>query len=65
MSLVSSALMSSPASQIRLLLVEDVPQVAQYIRGLLDAQQSIKLVDVVDGRRPGGGRRSSSCVRTW
>ena len=44
--------MSSPASQIRLLLVEDVPQVAQYVRGLLDAQQSIKLVDVVaDGGR--------------
>src|ERR1035437_8394949 len=46
------ALMSSPVSQIRLLLVEDVPQVAQYVRGLLDAQQSIKLVDVVaDGGR--------------
>jgi pilus assembly protein CpaE len=44
--------MSSPASQIRLLLVEDVPQVAQYVRGLLNAQQAIKLIDVVaDGGR--------------
>ena len=38
--------------QIRLLVVEDVPQVAQYIRGLLNSQQSIKLLDVVtDGSR--------------
>ncbi len=44
--------MSSSASQIRLLLVEDVPQVAQYVRGLLNAQQAIKLIDVVaDGGR--------------
>ena len=44
--------MSGSTSQIRLLLVEDVPQVAQYVRGLLNAQQSIKLVDVVtDGSR--------------
>jgi pilus assembly protein CpaE len=44
--------MPSPASQIRLLLVEDVPQVAQYVRGLLNAQQAIKLIDVVsDGGR--------------
>jgi len=44
--------MSGSTSQIRLLLVEDVPQVAQYVRGLLNAQQSIKLVDVVtDGGR--------------
>jgi pilus assembly protein CpaE len=43
--------MSTPG-QIRLLLVEDVPQVAQYIRGLLAAQSAIKLVDVVnDGSR--------------
>ena len=33
--------------QIRLLLVEDVPQVAQYIRGLLKSQATIKLLDVV------------------
>jgi pilus assembly protein CpaE len=39
--------MSSPSSEIRLLLVEDVPQVAQYVRGLLNAQQAIKLIDVV------------------
>ena len=33
--------------QIRLLLVEDVPQVAQYVRGLLNAQNSVRLVDIV------------------
>ncbi|HKG55975.1 MAG TPA: response regulator [Candidatus Limnocylindrales bacterium] len=38
--------------QVRLLLVEDVPQVAQYIRGLLTAQSAIKLLDVVtDGTK--------------
>src|SRR5262245_60066318 len=38
--------------QIRLLVVEDVPQVAQYIRGLLNSQQAIKLLDVVsDGSK--------------
>src|SRR3954468_10202115 len=38
--------------QVRLLLVEDVPQVAQYIRGLLNAQTAIKLLDVVtDGTK--------------
>jgi pilus assembly protein CpaE len=31
----------------RLLLVEDVPQVAQYIRGLLNSQSSVKLLDVL------------------
>jgi pilus assembly protein CpaE len=41
--------------QIRLLVVEDVPQVAQYIRGLLNAQATIKLLDVVhDGARVAG-----------
>ena len=40
------------ADEIRLLLVEDVPQVAQYIRNLLSAQNSIKLLDVVtDGTK--------------
>ncbi len=40
------------ADQIRLLVVEDVPQVAQYIRGLLSSQQAIKLLDVVtDGSK--------------
>ena len=40
------------ADQIRLLVVEDVPQVAQYIRGLLNSQQAIKLLDVVtDGSK--------------
>ncbi len=38
--------------QLRLLVVEDVPQVAQYIRGLLNSQSTIKLLDVVnDGSR--------------
>ncbi len=38
--------------QIRLLVVEDVPQVAQYIRGLLNSQTAIKLLDVVsDGTK--------------
>ncbi|MDQ1322878.1 MAG: Response regulatory protein, partial [Chloroflexota bacterium] len=38
--------------QIRLLVVEDVPQVAQYVRGLLSSQSAIKLLDVVsDGSR--------------
>jgi CheY-like chemotaxis protein len=41
--------------QLRLLVVEDVPQVAQYIRGLLNSQQTIKLLDVVtDGSRVAG-----------
>lgn len=49
---VSSNPMSSSASQIRLLLVEDVPQVAQYVRGLLNAQSQIKILDVLtDGSR--------------
>ncbi|MEA2676210.1 MAG: pilus assembly protein CpaE [Chloroflexota bacterium] len=45
--------MAGPPSdaEIRLLLVEDMPQVAQYIRGLLDTQSRIKLLEVVtDGR---------------
>jgi pilus assembly protein CpaE len=42
---------SVSGSQIRLLLVEDVAQVAQYIRNLLNAQDQVKLLDVVnDGR---------------
>jgi pilus assembly protein CpaE len=40
------------SDQTRLLLVEDVPQVAQYIRGLLNAQNSVKLLDVLsDGTK--------------
>jgi pilus assembly protein CpaE len=35
------------SDQTRLLLVEDVPQVAQYIRGLLNSQSAIKLLDVI------------------
>ena len=38
--------------QVRLLVVEDVPQVGQYIRSLLNSQQQIKLLDVMsDGSR--------------
>ncbi|HEY6056441.1 MAG TPA: response regulator, partial [Candidatus Limnocylindrales bacterium] len=40
------------SDQVRLLLVEDVPQVAQYIRGLLNSQSQIKLLEVMtDGSR--------------
>jgi pilus assembly protein CpaE len=40
------------SDQTRLLLVEDVPQVAQYIRGLLNSQGSVKLLDVLsDGSK--------------
>jgi len=45
-SVVSSVAMTG-TSPLRLLLVEDVPQVAQYVRGLLNAQQRLQLVDVV------------------
>jgi pilus assembly protein CpaE len=37
----------STSDQTRLLIVEDVPQVAQYIRGLLNAQAHVKLLDVI------------------
>jgi pilus assembly protein CpaE len=38
--------------QVRLLVVEDVPQVGQYIRSLLNSQQQIKLLDIVsDGSK--------------
>ena len=44
--------MAASNTPIRLLLVEDVPQVAQYVRGLLNAQTQVKLIDVVsDGGR--------------
>ena len=36
-----------PGEQIRLLIVEDVPQVASHIRSLLAAQSQIKMLDVV------------------
>jgi pilus assembly protein CpaE len=40
------------SDQTRLLLVEDVPQVAQYIRGLLNSQSTVKLLDVLtDGSK--------------
>ena len=37
----------STSDQTRLLIVEDVPQVASYIRGLLNAQAHVKLLDVI------------------
>ncbi len=43
--------MSGTPSQIRLLLVEDVPQVAQYVRGLLATQGQVKLLDVLTDAR--------------
>jgi pilus assembly protein CpaE len=49
--LLHSVAMAS-SDQTRLLLVEDVPQVAQYIRGLLNSQNSVKLLDVLsDGSK--------------
>lgn len=40
------------SDQVRLLIVEDVPQVSQYIRNLLNTQQHIRLLEVVtDGSR--------------
>ncbi len=38
---------AASSNQIRLLLVEDVPQVAQYVRGLLNVQGHVKLLDVL------------------
>jgi pilus assembly protein CpaE len=35
------------SDQTRLLIVEDVPQVAQYIRGLLNTQSRVRLLDVL------------------
>ena len=35
------------ADQIRLLVIEDVPQVASHMRSLLQAQSQIKMLDVV------------------
>ena len=40
-----------PTDQIRLLVVEDVPQVAQYVRGLVSGSPRVKLLDILhDGR---------------
>ena len=42
----------SPTDQTRLLLVEDVPQVSQYVRNLLNTQAALKLLDVIaDGSK--------------
>ena len=48
----------SATDQIRLLIVEDVPQVAQYIRGLLNAQSRVKLLEVIDD-----GTRAVATIR--
>jgi len=41
----------SKATEIRLLLVEDVSQVSRYVRGVLNSQSQVKLIDVItDGR---------------
>ena len=48
----------SATDQIRLLIVEDVPQVAQYIRGLLNAQSRVKLLEVIDD-----GTRAIATIR--
>lgn len=43
---------SGARDQTRLLIVEDVPQVAQYIRGLLNAQATVKVLEVLtDGSK--------------
>ena len=50
--LVVSSGRCASSDQTRLLIVEDVPQVAQYIRGLLNSQARVKLLDVLtDGSR--------------
>ena len=38
---------TASGEEVRLLIVEDVPQVAQYIRNLLASQPRIKLLDIV------------------
>ena len=44
--------MSGSTSRVRLLLIEDVAQVSQYIRNLLHAQDQVQLLDVLtDGRQ--------------
>ncbi len=49
---MQGGIVAAMPDQIRLLVVEDVPQVAQYIRGLLNSQTVIKLLDVVtDGTK--------------
>jgi pilus assembly protein CpaE len=40
------------SSEIRIVLVEDVPQIAQYVRGLIAAARQLTLVDhIADGRQ--------------
>ena len=49
---------------MRLLLVEDVPQVAQYIRGLLNAQDAGQAARRPHRRLEGRSTRSASSGRT-
>ena len=44
---IVATMATTSGEEVRLLIVEDVPQVAQYIRNLLASQSGIKLVDVV------------------
>ena len=53
---------ASSSDQTRLLIVEDVPQVAQYIRGLLNTQQAVKLLDVLS-TAVGSSTRSPAAAR--
>ena len=55
----------APNEGTRLLVVEDVPQVAQYIRGLLNSQAHVKLARRHHGRQQGRSARSPNCARTW
>ena len=47
-----SRAVSGTSAHVRLLLIEDVAQVSQYIRNLLHAQDQVQLLDVLtDGRQ--------------
>ena len=59
-----SRAVSGSVPQIRLLLVEDVAQVAQYIRNLLNAQDQVKLLDVADRWPARRSTRSASSAPT-
>ena len=50
--------------QIRLLVVEDVPQVASHMRSLLQAQSQIKMLDVVTAGDRAVGQRRRRCGPT-
>lgn len=56
--------MSASSRVLRLLLVEDVAQVSQYIRNLLNAQDQVKLLDVLSKGEDVLDQISGSCGRT-